>query len=192
MAGLSELEAVNMMLTNIGETPVSTLEGASGDAYVSIAQSVLNEINRAVQEKGWHFNTDKNYTITPDVDNYVSVASNVITLDTIKGGVDVAIRQGKLYNKDKHTFLFEDGAFKCDVIWEFDFMDTPQYLRQFIAIRAARVFSNRMQGDITGAQLSADDELQAKITAKRHDNRQADRTMFQNYSNIGRLQSRRI
>jgi hypothetical protein len=189
MSGLSELQAVNLMLSNIGETPVSTLTG-SGDAYVSIAQTVLSEVTRAVQEKGWEFNTDKDYTITPDASDNVVIASNVITMDTMPGGVDVTVRQGKLYDKENHTFSFTNGAFKVEILWEFDYDDTPQYVRQYIATRAARVFADRMQGDITGAQLSADDEQHALVTAKRHDMRNADRTVWED-TTLYRMKLRR-
>jgi hypothetical protein len=178
MAGLNELQAVNLMLSNIGETPVATLTG-SGDAYVSIAQTVLGETTRAVQEEGWEFNTDKDYEITPDISDNIVVADNVITMDTIPGGIDVTVRQGKLYNKEDHTFLFTDTSYFVEIIWEFEYIETPQYIRQYIATRAARIFSDRMQGDDMGAKLSADDEQHALIVAKRHDSRNADRTVFE-------------
>ena len=192
MAGLSELEAVNLMLSNIGETPVSSLSGAAGDAYVSIAQLVLTETNRAVQSEGWEFNTDKDYTITPDASDNVVIASNVITMDTMPGGTDVAVRQGKLYDKENHTFSFTNGAFPVEVLWEFDYEDTPQYMRQYIAVRSARTFSDRMQGDSVGSRLSEDDELAARMVAHRHDMRNADRSMLNGDPTLSRLRSRRI
>ena len=192
MAGLSELEAVNLMLSNIGETPVSSLVGAAGDAYVSIAQTVLNETARTIQEEGWEFNTDTDYQITPDVNDEVVIPSNVTTMDTVKYGIDVTVRQGKLYNKEDHTFLFTDGAFKVDVQWEFTFSECPQYIRQYMAVRAARTFSDRMQGDRDADLLSEDDEIAARATAKKHDKRMDDRTMFSGNNNLSRLKNRRI
>jgi hypothetical protein len=179
MAGLSKLQAVNLMLSNIGEAPVSTLSGAAGDAYVSTAENILDEVTRAAQEEGWEFNTDTNYDITPDISNNVVIANNVISMDTMPGGVDVTVRQGKLYNKTDHTFEFTSGAFPVEVVWEFAWDELPQYVRQYVATRAARVFSDRMQGDVTGAQLSADDEHHALVVARRHDARNADRTIFE-------------
>jgi len=179
MAGLSELQAVNLMLSNIGESPVASLTGAAGDVYVSTAISILAEVTRAVQEEGWEFNTDKDYEVLPDGSSNVVIADNVVTMDTMPGGVDVTVRQGKLYDKENHSFLFTNGAFKVEVLWEFEFTECPQYIRQYIATRAARVMSDRMQGDVVNAQLSADDEQHALVVAKRHDQRMADRTMFE-------------
>ena len=191
MAGLNELAAVNLILGNIGETPVSSLAGSAGDAYVSTALNTLNEVARTVQEEGWEFNTDSNYPLTPDISDYIVIADNMVSVDTMPGGINVTVRQGKLYNKTDRTFTFTD-ALDCEVVWEFDFIDTPQYIRQYIAVRAARVFADRQQGDQIADALSQDDEARALRTAKRHDLRNADRTMFDTSNNLGRLQTRRI
>ena len=191
MAGLNELAAVNLILGNIGETPVSSLAGSAGDAYVSTALNTLNEVARTVQEEGWEFNTDSNYPLTPDISDYIVIADNMVSVDTMPGGINVTVRQGKLYNKTDRTFTFDD-AIDCEVVWEFDFIDTPQYMRQYIAVRAARVFADRQQGDQIADALSQDDEARALRTAKRHDLRNADRTMFDTSNNLGRLQTRRI
>jgi len=192
MAGLSKLEAVNLMLSNIGEVPVSSLTGAAGDVYVTTAETILDEVSRAIQAQGWEFNTDKNYTVAPDIDSQVVITSNIITMDTMPGGLDVTVRQGMLYNKTDHTFLFTENL-TCEVLWEFDYEDLPQYVRHYIAVRAARILSNRLQGDVTGSQLTADDERDAKATANRHDMRNSDRTMFDSdYYGIGRLKTRRM
>jgi hypothetical protein len=189
MAGLSELQAVNLMLSNIGELPVPTLVGGSGDAYVSTCQAILGETTRSILGRGWDFNTDTNYEMSPDVNSQVLIADNIINVDTCAGGLNVAVRQGKLYNKFDHTFLFTEPLF-TDVIWEFTFEETPQYIRQYIAIAAARVFSGRMQGDIANEQLTIDDEDMAKANAKQADNRNTDSSMLQAPS-LARL-SRRI
>lgn len=191
MAGLNELAAVNLILGNIGETPVSSLAGSAGDAYVSTALNTLNEVARTVQEEGWEFNTDSNYPLTPDISDYIVIADNMVSVDSMPGGINVTVRQGKLYNKTDRTFTFTD-ALDCEVVWEFDFIDTPQYIRQYIAVRAARVFADRQQGDQIADALSQDDEARALRTAKRHDLRNADRTMFDTSNNLGRLQTRRI
>ena len=49
----SKLEAVNQMLSTIGQSRISTLATA-GEA--NDAQKILEEVDRAVQSEGWHFN----------------------------------------------------------------------------------------------------------------------------------------
>ena len=47
---MTELEAVNVLLTTIGEAPVYSLSGKQ-TTDVAIAQQVLNEVNREVQDQ---------------------------------------------------------------------------------------------------------------------------------------------
>lgn len=54
------LEAVNTMLSSIGEAPVNSL--ASGFEDAELAESIINNVNREVQSKGFVFNTDLEYT----------------------------------------------------------------------------------------------------------------------------------
>ena len=54
---MTELEAVNVLLTTIGEAPVNTLTG-NQVTDVTIANQVLTEVSREVQAQGWHFNTE--------------------------------------------------------------------------------------------------------------------------------------
>ena len=49
----SKLEAVNQMLSTIGQSRISQLASA-GEA--NDAQKILEEIDKAVQSEGWHFN----------------------------------------------------------------------------------------------------------------------------------------
>ena len=66
----TELEAINTMLSTIGESPVNTVED-TGNVDVVIARQILQTASREVQARGWHFNTEINYTITPDSDGYL-------------------------------------------------------------------------------------------------------------------------
>ena len=55
----TELEAVNIMLSVIGEAPVNTITGTNS-VDVSVAKNVLDETSMSVQGMGWNFNTHKN------------------------------------------------------------------------------------------------------------------------------------
>ena len=57
---MTELEAVNVLLTTIGEQPINSFWNQTTD--VTIARQVLNEVNREVQSQGWHFNTETDVT----------------------------------------------------------------------------------------------------------------------------------
>lgn len=198
MAGLSKLEAVNLMLSNIGESPVSTLVGADGDAFVATAIVVLDETARAVQNNVWEFNRDVNYPMVPDGSGNINITADMLNVDTSarSSAYDVTTRASKLYNKTAQTFVFTETIY-CTVVWEFAFEDVPQYARQYIAVRAARVFARRMLGDVTGQQLTVEDEARAEANAKRAELKTADRNIMEYSgpgpgSGIGRMHYRRL
>ena len=49
----TELEAVNVMLTNIGETPVSSLEDEQV-VDAAMARSILSNVTRELQTQAFH------------------------------------------------------------------------------------------------------------------------------------------
>jgi len=191
MAGLSKLRAVNIALENIGESPVNTLSG-SGDVFTVTAIAILEETVRDVCEEVWNFNKDTDYSMVPNVSNNIVIADNMIAVDGTYKTDNFQVRQGKLYDAENQTFTFTETQ-KCDIVWEFEFDDLPQHVRKYAAIRAARVFSVRILGDTTGSNLTEEHEQRARMTAKRHDAKNRDRTIWQDYgSGLHRLKNRRI
>ena len=52
----TKLEAVNVLLSNIGQVPVTSLDRPN--PAVQLAEGILEEVNHAVQQEGWVFNTE--------------------------------------------------------------------------------------------------------------------------------------
>jgi hypothetical protein len=145
-----------------------------------------------VCEEVWNFNTDYDYDMVPDVNGNILITDDMIAVDGHERTDDYAVRQGKLYDRENQTFVFTETQ-ALDIVWEFEFDDCPQHVRKYIAIRAARVFARRQIGDVTGERLSEQDELRARATAKRHDTKNRDKTVFHDYhSGLYRLKNRRI
>ena len=78
---MSELQAVNMMLTTIGEQPIMNLDDKAGLQDASIAQDILHSTSRQVQSKGWIFNTDLQVTKTPNGKGKFVVDPNILRVD---------------------------------------------------------------------------------------------------------------
>ena len=81
-----KLEAVNQMLSTIGQSRISQLASV-GEA--NDAQKILEEIDRAVQSEGWHFNIFYDVELTRGNEIIDCVVSNTTTVTTKKSGVDV-------------------------------------------------------------------------------------------------------
>ena len=80
LAGTTELESVNTMLSMIGEAPVNSLTGTL-PLDGTIAKNTLTEINREVQSAGWHFNSRYEYTLSLDGDSKIPLANNIMRVD---------------------------------------------------------------------------------------------------------------
>ena len=106
----TKLEAVNTILTFIGESPVNSLSDSSGVGDLPIAEQVLDEIDREVQTQGWHFNTTVDVVTSPDAtSNEIVLSHNVVSADVKVGAytdMDVTLRNNKLFNRSKNTFEF--------------------------------------------------------------------------------------
>lgn len=143
---ISELEAVNVMLGVIGESPVnSTVDTGSVD--VATAVSILHNTSRQVQAIGWHWNLEEDYPLaaTPATGE-VFVPSNILKIDSMAStGLDLVRRGQRLYDRRAHSFEIGQTV-PCTVVLFLAFEDLPQTAREYITIRAARIMLNRMVG----------------------------------------------
>lgn len=181
----SELDAVNVMLGTIGESPINSLEAASGVVDAVTARSILAEVSVQVQEEGWHFNTDYEFVLTPTADTKeIFVPGNAIEVDTSQydAQMDVAIRGKRLYDRGNKTYTFSK-TLKCDLTFLLEFEELPQAARHYITIRAARVFQQRVVGSDTLGSFTEKDEARALRSMRRYEARTADyNVLTSNYS----------
>jgi len=77
------LESVNIVLANLGESPVNSLSGGALPQQVSLALNTIEEVSTDIQSKGWWFNqkTGSNYDTTANVVIYPSNTTNEWGLD---------------------------------------------------------------------------------------------------------------
>jgi len=172
----TELDAVNIMLHTIGEQPVSVLAEA-GLTDVAIAKTILAEQNRRIQAKGWDFNTDLDYALALDSDNKAPVPTNALRIDTTRQ--DYVQRAGFLWDRRNNTFVLADGSVHCDIVRYLPFTDIPESARYYIALKAARVFQRKVQGDDAVEVFTEKDEFEAKTDFEDADQSSSDANMLQ-------------
>lgn len=180
----TELDAVNIMLGTIGESPISSLDSSTGVADAAIARQILKEVSLQVQEEGWHFNTEYEFELAPSAETgEIFVPSNCLEVDASSlQGVDVVVRGNRLYDKLHHTYVFTK-TLKTDLVLLLEFNELPQSARHYISIRAARVFQQRMVGSDTLGSYTEKDEMRGLMALKRYEAKTADHNMLTgNYS----------
>jgi len=163
MPATTKLEAINTMLSVIGEAPVNTLTN-SNSADVEIAQSILDEVLRELCSEEWHFNTEEDYSLAPDIEGKIAIPSNAMYVDVERDGqstIDGVERSGYLYNRKGQTFVFTQ-AVKMSVRWLLGFEELPQPARTYVIKRAGRIFADRVQAAPTIHSFSIDDEFNAR------------------------------
>lgn len=179
-AASTELDAVNQILSSVGQAPVTTLDLQNPE--VAIVLTTLREVNKQVQAEGWNYNVERGYEFTPDsTTKHIAYPTNVLQLDTTKqkhrDDFDPVRRNGKFYDRLKHTYEWDD-VIEADVTWLFEFEDIPPAIQLYITARAARLAANKMVGDTTLFQLLQEQELQTRAAALEYDCNQGDYSIF--------------
>lgn len=154
---MTKLEAVNLMLEKVWESPVSSLD-TPGVSSVATAKRILDNTIRNVLTRGWTFNTEEGLTLARDVNNKIPVPANALEVDAAceDKNLDVVVREGFLYNRKDHTFVFTRDV-KVRVKFLFDFEEVPQAARMYIAVMAARVFKDAWEHAETPSTISMEE-----------------------------------
>lgn len=146
---LTKLEAVNIVLDSIGETPVSSLTSGLPDAEA--AEAKLDEVTTEVLAKGWHQNTNYNVKLTRNYLNKIVIPNTYIKVDTVGENkeLNVTVRTEQnvryLFDLKKQTFIFDTDPY-CNVVIKLDFPDLTPTMQLYIARKAARTFQESAMG----------------------------------------------
>lgn len=145
MDNTTELSAVNGMLATIGEAPINSLENTAL-VDVALAKNALREVTRSVLVDGWSFNTDEEYPLYPEaVDPFaIRIPPNAMVVLPSEDYAHLTPRGQQLYDTVNRSFSFEGHPLvPCKIVWSMDFAELPEVTRQYIAVRAARLFQAR-------------------------------------------------
>ena len=177
----TELEAVNTMLSTIGESPVTQITVTTSLPISAVtAITVLDEVSREVQSEGWNFNTVNKQTLSPNSSDEIVLAADIMHVDTLDHSKDIVQRGGKLFNREDNTFTFTSDI-DVRLMFLLDFTDLPEQARRYITLKASRVFQARTVGSQELEQQILRDELKARYNLEEADGQGADRTIFDNY-----------
>ena len=162
--------------------PVTTLDQTNPD--VAIAYATLLQVTREVQAEGWTYNSEFHVVFTPDTNNEIPIANNILQLKLSKNSAnmqyDAVRRSGKLYDRIHHRYTWEDhpDGVECDVVWEFDWIDLPEPIQNSIVARAAAIVSQRIVGDTAQYEMLQQQEAYARALAMEYETKQGQFTIF--------------
>ena len=191
----TELSAVNAILGAIGQAPVTNLgnvvdatgsqiDGVSAydNPEIAFIYNLLRDATVDVQSEGWHFNTEKHVTFTPDANKQIVIGDDIIRIDVSepwsKKTTNVVRRGGFLYNKMTHKDNDWEGDINLDVVRLYPFEDLPIPFRRFITYRASRMAATQLVANPQLVQLLGAQEQQARASLMEYECNQGNHSMF--------------
>lgn len=187
----TKLEAVNSMLSTIGEAPVNSLTSGLVDAET--AETILNEVSRSVQAHGWNFNSEPDYTVAADTSGNVVLPTEILRADLANSVTkyrstkqEYVQRGSKMYDKIKHSFNI-GKSLKLDVVVLLDFEVCPEVARRYVTVKAARIFQERVVGSDSLSAMNRNDEQEALFALREMEGDNGDYNIFDDVSTSGVL-----
>ena len=165
------------------QNKVTTRVETQTNPDVAIALNTLREVSREVQSEGWSYNTEFDYKITPDSNNEIRIADDVLQMDLNQGypeniEKDAVFRGGKLYDKKAHSYKWTAETVYVDIVWYFDWESIPQPIQAYIVARAAAIVSSRIIGDSNQYQILQQKEAVTRSQALEYECNQGDYSFF--------------
>lgn len=196
LAPATELEAINLMLSAIGESPVTEIDVTN--ANIDIALNHLYDTTRETLTEGWKFNQEFGLAVAPtgtmtwtdpdgtevDLNVFVPPADLcrwATSKTSAQVSLDLTVRAPKEYEGTTQDLVVfydrtanRDGLkssdfplLYIDAVWFMDFESLPDTARRYIIISAARKFIRDVTGDPLRYQYTANDEIKALRQLKR-------------------------
>ena len=161
---LTKLDAVNIILNVIGETPVSSLTSGLPDAEA--AETKLDSTIMEVLAKGWQQNTESDIYMSRNYDGEIIVPRQYLRVDTtgIDKDINITVRKQngkrKLFDLRNYTFKFTKDLL-VEVLIEIEFEALNFELQNYIAFRSARKFQETAMGSATLDSFAGRQEQEA-------------------------------
>jgi hypothetical protein len=158
---LTKLNAINEILVSVGETPVLTL--VEGAADTTAAETVLDAEARKVLSRGWYFNTDEDFTISPDGNGRLPVPADALFIDvadTDAREFDLVERSGFMYDKKTNSNVIGKPV-KFRIIRSIAFDECPFHVQREIVAVAAKKYQASYVGSPVHDKTLTDEMVQA-------------------------------
>ena len=182
----NKLGMVNQCLLGIGEIPLAegtVLESLQPGTDGAIARDIVATTVLDIMSQGWFFNTDREFKLYPDMDNFISVPPNVLRIDGGSGYPSdrgrYILRGQRVYDRQEQSFKF-DNFITVDIIYSISYEDMPQSAYRYMALRAARQFQETVVGSGDLYTFTTNAEAEARQNMQREHMQYEDYNMLSN------------
>ena len=191
---MTELEAINRMLSAIGQAPVNAVETTNPD--VAICQRTLRQVSQEVQSEGWSFNTTYNEKVSPDINGRI-VIRQVNFDETRDYCLQMDLSHNTYFSRDKDTIAKVENANVClydklnftfdwgtepvevdKVMYYADLSGLPPAAANYIVNKSSARLAMRTVGDSTQYSILRQEEEYARTQLQEYECNQGDYTFF--------------
>ena len=191
---MTELEAINRMLANIGQAPVNNVDQANPD--VAICSRTLKQVSQEVQSEGWAFNRIRNFKQQPDANGIITIRKATVDGDS-NYIMQMDLSHDSFYSRDKIAVgkvrgsdicLFEQNSqsfdwgsdpIEVDKIYYFSEIGTlPVALMNYVISRGSAMLSYQTVGDGQQYNILAQQEAYTRAQLLEYETSQGDYTFF--------------
>jgi hypothetical protein len=169
------VEAVNVLLANLGEAPIVTLED-SQNTESAVAERTILEFHREGQTRGWSWNTEQAYQFERDAATMeIVVPANVVRFapDAYQWAHRFQLRGQRVYDRLNRTYkLLDIPSLQADVTLLLSWDEVPEVYNRWVTIRAAKVFQERILSADSLSVYTAEQENRAFMELMRVENDQ--------------------
>lgn len=188
---MTELEAINTLLSVIGEAPIDSLSDITVNEITdsALARKALNEVSRDVQSEGWTWNTDRSVQLNRDSANEFKLAGSTLkVVFASSGSMPYVMRGLRVYDRNRQSYDMSDveSLTASQVVTQLDWEDMPHSAQQYITIRAARIYSDRfLNSDAIYVYTSNDEQYARSMLIRSEEREGGDNMLYGNSLGMG-------
>ena len=147
---MTELEAINTLLSVIGEAPIDSLSDVTVNEITdsALARRTLHEVSRDVQAEGFSWNTDRGVKFIRDSTNQIKIPKSALKVafsSARYGDLQYVVRGLRVYDRNRQSYDMTntEQVIADEVVTQLEWEDLPHPAQQYIVIRSARIYSDR-------------------------------------------------
>jgi len=165
---VTELEAVNTLLSVIGEAPIESFTTVDTNEVSdsALARRTLGEVTRDVQAEGWSWNTDQHVEFALTNDKGFVVPANALRVRFARGRRpmgELVMRGRRVWDRARQSYEFDEPSLTAEeVVLDLPWDELPHAAQQYIVIRSARIYASRFINSSVIFSYTVQDEEHAR------------------------------
>lgn len=171
---MDELEALNMLLRNVGVSPVNNINTPYPAA--ANARATLDRTRRKVLGYGWWFNIDHEVLLDKAADNTITLSSTVRAM--IPYDTSFVVRNNKVYDARNQTYVIECDVWAKRLVRELEWDHMPHVIQEYCGYLAAADFVRDELEDDSKRRSLLEDAKASEIHARKQELEQGQYNMF--------------